>query len=149
MQTVHCPSDRPWAGARLGDERLREGAYAWRRLLASGARLVNGTDAPVENLSPIESFHAAVTRQDVHGEPRGGFDPDQKLTRAEALSAMTLDPAYASFQEETKGKLTPGRVADLVVLSQDILAVPDDELMDTRVLMTIVDGRVLFEAPKP
>ena len=145
MQAVHCPSDRPWAGARLGEARLQEGAYAWRKLLANGTRLVNGTDAPVESLSPIESFHAAVTRQDAKGEPRGGFDPDQKLARAEALRAMTLEPAYASFQEASKGMLAAGRLADLVVLSQDILAVPDERLMDTRVLMTIVDGRVLYE----
>jgi predicted amidohydrolase YtcJ len=146
MQTVHCPSDRPWATARLGAARISEGAYAWRKLLASGARLVNGTDAPVESLSPIENFHAAVTRQDVKGRPPGGFDPDQKLTRAEALRAMTHEAAYASFEESQKGMIAPGRLADLVVLSQDILAVPDEKLMDTRVLMTIVDGRVLYES---
>lgn len=147
VQAVHCPSDRPWAGARLGEARIAEGAYAWRRLLASGARLANGTDAPVESLSAIGSFHAAVTRQNAAGEPPGGFDPDQRLTRLEALRAMTQDAAFASFQEDRKGSIAPGHWADLVVLSQDLLAVADEALLDTRVTMTIVDGQVLFEAP--
>jgi predicted amidohydrolase YtcJ len=145
MQGIHCPSDRPWAGQRLGAERVAEGAYAWRKLLASGARILNGTDAPVEDVSPIRNFHASVTRQDANGRPPGGFDPDQKLTRAEALRTMTLDAAYGSFEEGVKGSLEPGKLADLVVLSQDILAVPDDALLRTEVLMTIVDGRVLYE----
>ncbi len=144
MQGVHCPSDRPWAIARLGRERVR-GAYAWRTLLASGARILNGTDAPVEDVSPIQNFHATVTRQDANGQPPGGFDPEQKLTREEALRTLTLDGAYGSFEEEAKGSLTPGKLADLVVLSQDILSVPDEALMRTEVLMTVVDGRVVFE----
>jgi len=150
VQTVHCPSDRPWAVARIGVERIRAGAYAWRKLLASGARLLNGTDAPVEDVSPIQNFHAAVTRQDASGQPAGGFDPDQKLTREEALRSLTLDGAYGGFEEDARGMLAPGRLADLVVLSQDPLSVPDDALMQTRVDATIVDGRLLFErAPAP
>jgi predicted amidohydrolase YtcJ len=145
MQGIHCPSDRPWAPARLGDERVAEGAYAWRKLLATGARILNGTDAPVEDVSPLRNFHATVTREDESGRPRGGFDPDQKLTREEALRTMTLDPAYGSFDETTRGSIEPGKAADLVVLSQDILSVPAEALLDTRVLMTIVGGRVLFE----
>ncbi len=149
MQGIHCPSDRPWAAARLGLERIRAGAYAWRKLLASGARILNGTDAPVEDVSPIQNFHATVTRQDASGQPEGGFDPDQKLTRDEALRTLTLDGAYGNFEEETKGSLTPGKVADLVVLSQDLLAVPDGALMQTRVDATIVDGRLLYERAAP
>ena len=145
MQGIHCPSDRPWAPQRLGAARVEEGAYVWRKLLASGARILNGTDAPVEDVSPIQNFHASVTRQDASGRPPGGFDPDQKLTRAEALRTMTLDGAFGSFEEETKGSIEPGKLADLVVLSQDILSVPEDALMATEVVMTIVDGRVLFE----
>jgi predicted amidohydrolase YtcJ len=145
MQGIHCPSDRPWAPKRLGDARVAEGAYAWRKLLASGARILNGTDAPVEDVSPLQNFHATVTRQDADGQPPGGFDPDQKLTRAEALRTMTLDAAYGSFAETDKGSIEVGKLADLVVLSQDILAVPDDALMRTEVLATIVDGRVLYE----
>lgn len=147
MQGIHCPSDRPWAPKRLGDARVAEGAYAWRKLLASGARILNGTDAPVEDVSPIQNFHATVTRQDANGQPSGGFDPDQKLTRAEALRTMTLDAAYGSFAEKEKGSIETGKLADLVVLSQDILVAPDDALMKTEVLATIVDGRLLYEKP--
>lgn len=146
MQAIHCPSDRPWAPRRLGDARIAEGAYAWRKLLEAGARILNGTDAPVEDLDPIQSFHAAVTRRDASGRPPGGFDPDQRLTRAEALRTMTLDPAYGGFAEGEKGSIEVGKLADLVVLSQDILSVPDDDLMKTEVLATIVDGRVLHGA---
>ena len=145
MQGIHCPSDRPWAKKRLGEARVAEGAYAWRKLLATGARILNGTDAPVEDVSPIQNFHASVTRQDAEGRPPGGFDPDQKLSRAEALRTMTLEAAYGSFQEGSKGSIEPGKLADLVVLTQDILSVPDDALMKTEVLATIVDGQVLYE----
>jgi predicted amidohydrolase YtcJ len=146
MQGIHCTSDRPWAPRRLGDARVKEGAYVWRKLMDAGARILNGTDAPVEDLSPIQNFHATVTRQDAQGQPPGGFDPDQRLSREEALRTMTLDPAYGSFEEETKGSITPGKVADLVVLSQDILSVPDEALLATEVLATIVDGKILYES---
>ncbi len=149
MQGIHCPSDRPWAPQRLGAARVKEGAYVWRKLLDAGARITNGTDAPVEDVSPMQNFHATVTRQDANGRPPGGFDPDQKLTRAEALRTMTLDAAYGSFAEREKGSVEVGKLADLVVLSQDILSVPDDALMKTEVLATIVDGRVLYEKPGP
>jgi predicted amidohydrolase YtcJ len=149
MQGIHCPSDRPWAPARLGEARIAEGAYAWRKLLASGARILNGTDAPVEDVSPIRNFHATVTRQDENGQPPGGFDPGEKLTREEALRTMTLDAAYGSFEEVARGSIEAGKVADLVVLSQDILAVPDDALLKTEVVATIVDGRVRFEKETP
>ena len=148
MQGIHCPSDRPWAPKRVGDARVAEGAYVWRKLLDAGARIVNGTDAPVEDVSPIQNFHASVTRAGADGQPKGGFDPDQKLTRAEALRTMTLDAAYASFAEKQKGSIEVGKLADLVVLSQDILSVPDDALLQTEVLVTILDGRVLYEKRK-
>ena len=146
MQGIHCPSDRPWAIARLGPERIK-GAYAWRKLLASGARILNGTDAPVEDLSPIRNFHATVTRQDAHGQPPGGFDPEEKLTREEALRSLTLDAAFGSFAEDVQGSLEPGKRADLVVLSQDILSVPDEALLATEVVATIVDGKPLYAKP--
>jgi hypothetical protein len=148
MQGIHCTSDRPWAPRRLGEARVNEGAYVWRKLLSSGARVINGTDAPVEDLSPIENFYATVTRQDAAGRPRGGFDPDQRLSREEALRTMTRDAAYASFEESRKGSIEPGKLADLVVLSRDILSVPDEELLGTKVLATIVNGRVLYERPE-
>jgi predicted amidohydrolase YtcJ len=146
MQGIHCTSDRPWAPKRLGSDRVEEGAYVWRKLLDTGARILNGTDAPVEDLSPIANFYATVTRQDPSGQPPGGFDPDQRLTREEALRTMTLDPAFGSFQEATKGSITPGKVADLVVLSQDILSVPAERILDTEVLATIVNGKILYES---
>jgi predicted amidohydrolase YtcJ len=147
MQGIHCPSDRPWAPKRRGDARVAEGAYVWRKLLDSGARILNGTDAPVEDVSPIQNFHATVTRQDAGGRPPSGFDPDQRLTRSEALRTMTLDAAYGSFAERERGSIEVGKLADLVVLSQDILAVPDDALMKTDVLATILDGRLLYQKP--
>ncbi len=110
-----------------------------------GRRILNGTDAPVEDVSPLQNFHASVTRQDASGQPPGGFDPDQKLTRVEALRTMTLDAAYGSFAEREKGSIEVGKLADLVVLSQDILSVPDETLMKTEVLATIVDGRLAYE----
>jgi predicted amidohydrolase YtcJ len=145
MQGIHCPSDRPWAPKRLGEARIKEGAYVWRKLLDAGARILNGTDAPVEDVSPIQNFHASVTRAGADGQPAGGFDPDQKLTRAEALRTMTLDAAYGAFAERERGSIELGKLADLVVLSQDLLSVPDDALLKTEVLVTIVGGRVLHE----
>ena len=145
IQGIHCPSDRPWAPKRLGDARVAEGAYVWRKLLDTGARIATGTDAPVEDVSPVQNFYASVTRASGSGQPPGGFDSDQKLTRAEALRSMTKDSAYASFAEKQKGSIEVGKLADLVVLSQDILSVPDAALMKTEVLATILDGRVLHE----
>jgi hypothetical protein len=147
MQGIHCPSDRPWAPKRLGDARVAEGAYVWRKLLDTGARILNGTDAPVEDVSPIQNFYASVTRASASGQPPGGFDPEQKLSRAEALRTMTLDAAYGSFAEKEKGSIEVGKLADLVVLSQDILSVPEAALMKTEVLATILDGRVQYEKP--
>ena len=145
IQGIHCPSDRPWAPKRLGEARVAEGGYVWRKLLDSGARILNGTDAPVEDVSAVQNFHASVTRAGADGQPPGGFDPGQKLTRAEALRSMTLDAAYGSFAERERGSIEVGKLADLVVLSQDILAVPDDALLKTEVLATVVGGRVLYE----
>ena len=145
MQGIHCPSDRPWAPKRLGDARVGEGAYVWRKLLDTGARILNGTDAPVEDVSPIQNFYASVTRASAAGQPPGGFDPDQKLTRPEALRTMTQDAAYGSFAETRKGSIEVGKLADIVVLSQDILSVPENALMKTEVLATILDGRVRYE----
>ncbi len=146
MQGIHATSDRPWAASRLGMERVVEGAYAWQKLLKSGARIVNGTDAPVEDVDPIKCFHASVTRQDESGQPPGGFDPDQRMTRAEALRSYTLDPAYGTFQEQALGAIAVGRRADLTVLSKDILTVTDAEILRTEVLYTIVDGKVRYSA---
>ena len=141
MQPIHCTSDGPWVVLRLGEERAESGAYMWRSLLDSGAVIASGTDAPVEAVDPIASYHAAVTRQ----LPDGAFFfPGQVMTREEALRARTLDAAFAAFEEDIKGSLEAGKLADVTVLSKDILTVPDDEILDTRVLYTIVGGEVRY-----
>ena len=142
MQGIHCPSDAPFVVPRLGETRAREGAYAWRRLLDAGARIGNGTDAPVEDVDPIASFYASVTRQPKTGP---AFFPEQRMTRMEALRSYTVANAYAAFEEGIKGTLAPGKLADVVVLSRDLSAVPDAEIPGTEVVMTIVGGRVAFE----
>jgi len=143
---VHCTSDGPWVPDRIGAGRAEEGAYVWRDLLDSGAVIAIGTDAPVENVDPIRNFHAAVTRRFANGTE---FHPEQRMSREEALRAYTVDAAYAAFEEEIKGTLAPGRLADMVVLSKDILTVPDHEILDTEVLYTILSGKVVHPPPTP
>lgn len=147
MQAIHATSDMPWVPARLGEARAREGAYVWRKLLQSGARIANGSDAPVEPLNPLLGFYAAITRQDERGNPPGGWFPDQRMTREEALRSFTLDAAYAAFEEHLKGSLEPGKLADLVVLSKDIMTIPPAEILRTEVDLTLVDGRIVYERP--
>ena len=144
MQGVHCTSDGPWVPLRLGAERARTGAYLWRSLLDSGARIANGTDAPVEDVDPIASFHASVTRRTQSGAT---FYPEQRMTRQEALVSYTLDAAHAAFEEGEKGSLEVGKLADVVVLSRDLLACPDEEIPGARVLATICGGKVAYRAP--
>lgn len=143
MQAQHQTSDAPWAGRRLGPERTAL-AYAWRSLVDSGVPIPGGSDAPVEIPDPLLAFHAAVTRRDVHGEPPGGWHPEQRLTREEALRHLTLWPAHAAFREHELGSLAPGKLADLVVLSGDPLSTPDDALLDLRVELTVFDGEIVF-----
>lgn len=145
MQTIHMSSDRPWAIDRLGEQRIVEGAYVWADLLSSGAVIVNGTDVPVEPINPIANFFAAVTRQTLLGTPDGGYEPAQKMTRQQALDSMTRAPAYGAFEEQFKGQLSPGFVADFVILSQDIMTVPDDQILATEVNMTVIDGEIRYE----
>jgi len=147
VQGIHCTSDRPWAASRIGEDRIAEGAYAWRKLRDGGALLVNGTDTPVERVDPLKCFYASVTRQQPDGTPPGGFDPGEKMSREEALRSYTVDAAYGIFRERELGSIVPGKLADLVILSSDILTVPDDELLSTSVVATIVDGRFVFGAP--
>lgn len=141
MQANHCTSDAPFVIERLGEQRAKTGAYAWRSLLDSGAKIVNGTDAPVEDVNPLGSFYAAITRRPAQAKP---FYPEQCLTRREALKNYTLDAAYAAFEDDQKGSLTPGKLADLVVLSQDILTIPAEEISKTQVDLTIVGGKVVY-----
>ncbi|HVS59713.1 MAG TPA: amidohydrolase, partial [Gemmatimonadaceae bacterium] len=145
MQATHQTSDMRWAEARVGPERIR-GAYAWRSLLNTGVVIPNGTDFPVEEVNPLLTFHAAVTRQDPTNSPAGGWYPEQKMTREEALQSMTIWPAYAGFQESMLGSLTPGKYADFVVLDRDIMRVPDTEILSTRVISTWIGGKRVYEA---
>lgn len=144
VQPTHATSDMPWAGERLGPDRL-VGAYAWRRLIDSGARLALGSDFPVERVDPLLGFHAAVTRQDAANAPAGGWYGNQVLTRAEALRGFTLDAAYAGFMEDEVGSIEPGKRADFVVLSQDLMTVPPEEILATRVVATYLDGEAVWE----
>ena len=143
MQASHQTSDMYWAGKRLGPERLL-GAYAWRSLLNTGVIIPNGSDFPVEYVNPLISFHAAIARQDANDYPVGGWYPDQRMTRDEALKSMTLWPAYSAFQEDELGSLTVGKHADFVVLDQDIMRVPAELVLSTKVLTTYVGGRVVY-----
>ncbi|MDB4877192.1 MAG: Amidohydrolase 3 [Gemmatimonadetes bacterium] len=144
MQAVHQASDMYWAPARLGYARTF-GAYAWRSLLNTGVIIPNGSDVPVERVNPLYSFHAAVSRQDDSSWPPGGWFPEQKMTRDEALKGMTIWPAYAAFQETLTGSLTPGKYADFVILDRDIMTIPDAEILGARVFATYISGRAVFE----
>lgn len=142
MQGIHCTSDAPWVIERLGEDRARGGAYAWRALLDAGAIIANGTDAPVEDVNPIPCFYASVTRKLRDGT---SFFPQQRMSREEALRSYTLHAAWAAFEEEMKGSLSPGKLADIAVLSRDIMTAPEEEILQTVVLYTIIGGRVVFE----
>jgi hypothetical protein len=146
MQASHQTSDMYWAGKRLGAVRLL-GAYAWRSLLNTGVVIPNGSDFPVEQVNPLISFHAAVSRQDANDWPPGGWYPAERMTRDEALKSVTIWPAYAAFQERQLGSLTPGKYADFVVLDQDIMRVPAELIMKTNVLSTWVGGEAVYTKP--
>ncbi|QCW99829.1 amidohydrolase [Aggregatimonas sangjinii] len=144
MQAVHLSSDRPWAIDRLGEKRITEGAYMWQDLLKSGIPIVNGTDVPVEPLNPIASLYASVSRKTLKGTPEDGYEPAQKMTREQALRSYTLDAAYGAFEENIKGSITPGKLADFTVYDQDLMTVPEDEFLKTEVVMTIFDGEIVY-----
>src|SRR5437868_8649208 len=143
MQANHATSDGPFVVARLGERRAKLGAYAWRSLLDAGAIVINGTDVPVEPVNPLGSFYASVTRKMADGTP---FFTEQSMTRLEALRSYTRDAAYAAFEEDEKGTLSPGKLADIAVLTSDLRSVTDDAIPKTRVAITIVGGQVVFEA---
>jgi predicted amidohydrolase YtcJ len=143
MQAIHCTSDAPFVVKRLGFERAKTGAYAWRSLLDSGAHLANGTDAPVEAVDPLPCLYAAVTRKRV--DTGFEFFPEQKMTREEALLSYTRWNAYAAFEEQEKGSLTPGKLADIVVLSKNLLTCQPEDILQAKVLKTMVGGKMVFE----
>lgn len=149
MQGIHATSDLPWATARLGHARTVEGGYVWQKLLKEGVKIVNGTDAPVEDVSPIASFYASVTRELPNGTQEGGMFGDQRMSRQEALRSYTLDAAYGSFHEDLVGSIETGKLADFTVLSKDIMTIPENSILETEIIYTIVDGKVRYERGRP
>jgi predicted amidohydrolase YtcJ len=141
MQGIHATSDGPYVPARLGAARAEEGAYVWQKLMKTNAVVANGTDAPVEEVDAIPGFYALVTRKMNNGQV---FYPDQRMTREEALKAYTLNGAYAAFEEQVKGSLAAGKLADITVLTNDIMTVPEDQIRSAGIAYTIVGGKVLF-----
>ncbi|WP_171032450.1 amidohydrolase [Winogradskyella algicola] len=148
MQAVHMSSDRPWAIDRLGEKRIKEGAYMWQTLLQSGVPIVNGTDVPVEPINPIASFYASVSRKTLKGTPDGGYEPDQRMTRTQALKSYTLDAAYGAFEEKIKGSISVGKLADFTIFDKDIMTIYENEILDSKVVMTIFNGKVVYNAEK-
>lgn len=144
MQAIHLSSDRPWAIDRLGEKRIIDGAYVWQTLMQTGAVVTNGTDAPVEPVDPIPSFFASVTRKTLQGLPEGGYEAEQKMTRVQALKSYTLDGAYAEFEEDFKGSIVVGKAADFTVFDKDIMEIPENEILNAKVEMTVVGGKVVF-----
>lgn len=142
MQGIHCTSDAPMVLPRLGTKRAEDGAYVWQSLIKSGAHVGNGTDVPVEDVSPIACYYASVTRKLKDGS---SFYPAQKMTRMQALRSYTVENAYAAFEENLKGTLQVGKLGDITVLSQDILTIPDDQILKTEVEYTIVGGKVVYQ----
>jgi predicted amidohydrolase YtcJ len=148
MQPTHATSDMPWVPARIGRERMEEGAYVWRKLMSSGATIASGSDFPVELANPMLGFHAAITRQDPAGQPPSGWLPGERMTREEALASFTRNAAFAAHAETRLGTLEAGKLADLVVLSKDIMRVAPPEILTTTVRMTIIGGEVVYnQAP--
>ena len=144
MQAIHMSSDRSWAIDRLGEQRIKEGAYMWQSLLKSGIPIVNGTDVPVEPLNPIASLYASVTRKTLQGTPDGGYEPAERMTREQALKSYTMDAAYGAFEEDIKGSITIGKLADFTIYDRDIMKVPEKELLNTGIAMTIFDGKIVY-----
>jgi len=143
MQGVHCTSDAPFVPRRLGDERARTGAYMWKAFLNAGVIVNNGTDVPVEDADPIVNFYSTVTRKSKDGT---AFYPAQSMSRAEAIYSYTMANAIAQFEEKEKGSLTVGKYADIVMLSKNLLTCTDEDILNTKVMMTIIDGKVVYKS---
>jgi len=146
IQSTHCTSDMYWADERVGPERIK-GAYAWQKLLAQNGWLPNGTDFPIEHISPLRTYYAAVSRKDLEGYPEDGFQFDEALSREEALRSVTIWAAKGAFEEDEKGSLETGKLADIVILEKDIMTIPEEEIADTKVIYTIVGGEVVYKFP--
>jgi len=144
MQSIHACSDAPYVVPHLGEQRAKEGAYVWHTLIESGAMVLDGSDTPVEDTNPIAGFYCAVTRDNGRGQR---FFPAQDKTRMQALRSYTWNNAYALFEDHQLGSLSPGKLADLVVFSGNLLTIPDDQILRTRVLYTVVGGKVVYQRP--
>ena len=146
IQGIHMSSDRPWAIDRLGEKRIKDSAYVWRDLINTGAIIINGTDVPVEPINPIASLYASSTRQTLSGSPKGGYEPSQKMTRLEALKSYTINAAYGAFEEDIKGTIDIGKYADFTIFSQNIITVPDNQLLNTKIKYTIINGKIEYQS---
>ena len=144
MQPSHAISDKRWAGERLGEYRVL-GAYSWHLFQSYGVHVAFGTDAPVELLNTYQTLYAAVSRQDLEGNPTGGWQPQEKLSMADAIRNYTYEPAYAEFAEKEKGEIKVGMLADLVVHSKDLLTIEAKEIMTTEPIYTIFNGKIIYE----
>jgi predicted amidohydrolase YtcJ len=144
MQGIHCTSDAPYVPKRLGDERAATESYMWRSFLDAGVLVNNGTDVPVEDIDPFANLYSSVTRRTADGSV---FYPEQRMTRAEALRSYTLDNAKAIFQEKEKGSIRVGKLADLVIFSEDLLNCPEEKIKNAKALMTILGGKVAYTSP--
>jgi predicted amidohydrolase YtcJ len=143
VQATHATSDMYWAEERLGADRIKN-AYCYKKLMDQNGWLPNGTDFPIEEIYPLNTFYAAVCRKDANGFPENAFMPENALTRKEALLSITIWPAKASFEESIKGSIEKGKVADFVVLDKDIMTIPENEILKTKVLMTVVNGEIVY-----
>jgi predicted amidohydrolase YtcJ len=147
VQPSHATSDMYWAKDRIGKERIK-GAYAYKTLLNYAGLLAGGSDFPVEDINPLFGFYAAVSRKDQHNFPEGGFQKENAISRVEALKAMTIWPAFASFEENIKGSLEPNKFADFVILNEDLLNAPEQSLFNIKVQQTYSSGKVVFNRKK-
>jgi predicted amidohydrolase YtcJ len=145
VQPTHATSDMYWADERLGETRLT-GAYAFKKLFEQNGWIANGSDFPVESINPVYGFYAAVTRKDLEGYPEGGFMPEQRLTREEALKAMTIWAAKAAFEENEKGSIEPGKFADFIVTCTDLMTIPEHEIPNVKIRLTFSGGELVFSS---
>jgi predicted amidohydrolase YtcJ len=143
IQTTHATSDMYWADERLGEERIK-GAYAYKTLLEQNGWIPNGSDFPVEHINPLYGFYAAITRKDLEGYPEGGYQPEQLLSRTEALRAMTIWAAKAAFEEDKKGSIEPDKFADFIVTTDDLMTIPEEEIPKVKIRMTYVGGEQVY-----
>ena len=147
VQPTHATSDMEWADERLGEARVQN-AYTYKELLDWAGKLALGTDFPVEKVNPLHTFYAAVARKSLAGDPQGGYQTANALSRSEALKGMTIWAAYANFEEDLKGSIEVGKVADLVILTEDIMTVKESQILKAHVLATMMDGNLVYQQNK-